>query len=194
MVRLPAVIAVAATLLGAMPALAQDAPAAPTAADFKQGSVDEDDGDWGITEYLASQEAAERAACGTSSDLLAVQSTDRPRFDENGVLIPAVASASCVPPGSRYGSLGQAARAEQDRRAVRGQDSATGFLREPDCTESATGYTCASSGRSGRTTYQRQVRCEETPTGRTCSSSGTIGTSSGAANAARAAVERMLDD
>ncbi|MXO72584.1 hypothetical protein [Alteraurantiacibacter buctensis] len=194
MKRLPATIAVAATLLGATPALAQDATAAPIAADFKLESVEEDDGDWGITEFLVTQQAAQQEACGSASDLLAAQSTTQPRYDENGALVRQEPSAACAPSGSRYGSLARWAAAEQERRAAQQRNSATGFLREPECTESATGYTCASSGQSGRTTYQREVRCEETPTGRTCSSSGSIGTSSGAANAAREAVERMLDD
>ena len=182
----------------AVPAAAQgqDQPAqtaSPASIQFDLDAVEEeDDGDWGISSFLASQAAAERASCGTESDLLAVQSTSRPRYDQNGALIREAPSAACVPPGSRYGEDATALRAQEQRRA--GGDTPQALLNQPDCVETASGYTCASAGSSGRATYERQQQCEETGTTRNCSSSFSIGTSEGARNAAQEAIDRLRED
>ena len=192
------IFAIVGTLLGmASPALAQE-PAASASSDtitFDLAEVEEeDDGDWGIGEFLASQREAEAQSCGTDSDLLAAQSTSRPRYDDNGALIRETPSAACVPPGSRYGTLGQAVRAEEQRRAQAGSGDSTAFLRQPDCVENASGYRCAASGMAGRNTFEREEECRETGTSRTCSSTFSIGSSSESRNAAEEAVERMLRD
>jgi hypothetical protein len=196
MYRLPITVISAALLGFATPVLAQDeaAPADPDTIQFDLGEVEDDDEDWGIGEFLAGQNAADAAACGSDSDLLAAQSTSRPRYDDNGALIREVPSAACVPPGSRYGALSQAVRAEEQRRAQASAGDRTAFLRQPDCEESASGYRCASSGTAGRNTYEREQQCEETGTTRTCSSSFSIGNSTEGRNAAQEAIDRLRDD
>lgn len=199
--RLPVIVLIAAMSGLAAPVLAQEEVATAIAADpgtiqFDLGEVEKDDGDgnWGISAYVASQSAADRAACGTNSDLLAAQSTSSPRYDDNGALIREAPSAACVPPGSRYGALSQGLRAEEQRRDQGNDAGATAFLRQPDCQETATGYRCGAAGSSGRNTYERQQQCEETGTTRTCSSSFSIGNSEEARNSAQEAIDRLRDD
>lgn len=197
--RLPILMLFAAMSDLAAPVLAQEEAATAIAADpdtiqFDLGEVEEDDDDWGISAYVASQSAADRGACGTDSDLLAAQSTSSPRYDDNGALIREAPSAACVPPGSRYGALSQALRAEEQRRDQANDAGATAFLRQPDCQETATGYRCGATGTAGRSTYERQQQCEETGTTRTCSSSFSIGNSEEGRNSAQEAIDRLPDD
>lgn len=200
--RLLPIIALSAALLGlARPALGQDqAPPATASSNntvpFDLGAVEDDEAeeDWGIGSFLARQAATDPAACATQSELLAAQSTSSPRYDENGALIREAPSADCVPPGSRYGRLSQAVRAEEQRRARTNAGDRTAFLREPDCAETTSGYRCASSGTAGGNTYERQQQCQETGTTRTCSSSFSIGNSEEGRNAAQEAIDRLRDD
>lgn len=176
---------------------AQEAPPAdPNRIQFDLNAGIEDpadEGDWNIGSFVAASRATDRADCGTASDLLAVQSTSRARYDENGALIREAPSAACVPPGSRFSDTGQALRAAEQQEA-RDRSSAAAMLREPDCMEDASGYACSASGQAGRNTYERSAQCRETATGRTCSSSFSIGNSEDGRNAAREALESMRDD
>lgn len=199
-VRRLSITMLSAALLGlAWPALAQEQAAPTIAADpdtiqFDLDQVEDDNDDWGIAEFRARQNASQAASCGSDSELLAAQSTSSPRYDDNGALIREAPSADCVPPGSRYGRLSQAVRAEEQRRAQASAGDRTAFLRQPECEESANGYRCASSGTAGRNTYEREQECDETGNTRTCSSSFSIGNSTEGRNAAQEAIDRLRDD
>lgn len=152
--------------------------------DINAGVEDEDDGDWGLSSFMSGNNSSPTASCGTDSDLLAAQSTSRPRYDDNGALIRSPAR-SCTTGTSGPPQTADATAGAEDRR---------GLFRQPDCVESASGYRCASTGASGASTYEREHRCEESGATRTCSSTFSIGNSEDGRNAAREALERLRDD
>jgi hypothetical protein len=186
-----AMIAVLSSMLLAAPALAQDQPAAPSAArpaadrivfDIDQNATDAGEWDFGIAR-TSQQSTMPPPVCSSDSDIIQAQSTGPQRYDDNGAPIRAAASCSLDRP-----------RASVAQTTASTTASRSEFLREPACEESATGYACASSGALGNATYEREAQCRETATGRACSSSFSVGNSEEGRNLANDVLERMARD